>query len=122
MEDATPEEIITWAVGKYHPRLTMATAFGPEDAVILHMLAEIEPRGLRLQPGYGLSIPGDLELRERIAERYGIEVELKRAEMPVAQYEASHGGPLYKTNPDQCCFDRKVVVLQRAAGRLCGPG
>ena len=32
LEDATPEEIITWAVGKYHPRLTMATAFGPKGA------------------------------------------------------------------------------------------
>jgi phosphoadenosine phosphosulfate reductase len=25
-----------------------------------------------------------------------------------------HGGPLYKTNPDQCCLDRKLKVLQRA--------
>ena len=29
------------------------------------------------------------------------------------EYEAKHGGPLYKTNPDQCCFDRKINVLQR---------
>ena len=28
---------------------------------------------------------------------------------------AQNGGPLYKTNPDQCCFDRKVTVLRRAA-------
>jgi phosphoadenosine phosphosulfate reductase len=42
-------------------------------------------------------------------------VELKRAETSVEQYEQMHGGPLYRANPDQCCFDRKVKVLEKAA-------
>jgi phosphoadenosine phosphosulfate reductase len=33
----------------------------------------------------------------------------------VAEYEAAHGGPLYKTNSDQCCFDRKLKVLRRVS-------
>jgi phosphoadenosine phosphosulfate reductase len=36
-------------------------------------------------------------------------------ELTVAEYEAKHGGPLYKTNSTQCCFDRKVKVLRAAA-------
>ncbi len=40
-----------------------------------------------------------LDLRNEIALRYGIEVELTQPETTVAQYEAQHGGPLYKTNP-----------------------
>ena len=36
-------------------------------------------------------------------------------ELTVPEYEAQHGGPLYKTNPNQCCFDRKVKVLRGAA-------
>ena len=60
------------------PRLTMATAFGPEGCAILHMLAEIEPqvRVFNLDTGYQFA--ETLELRDRIAERYGIEVELVR--------------------------------------------
>ena len=34
------------------------------------------------------------------------------------EYEAQHGGPLYKTNPDQCCFDRKIKVLREAAAGM----
>ena len=30
------------------------------------------------------------------------------------EYEAKNGGPLYVTNSDQCCNDRKVVPLRRA--------
>ena len=114
LETATPAEIIRWSVERYFPKLTMATAFGPEGCVILHMLAEIEPRTPVFNLDTGYQFEETLALRDRIAERYGIEVEMQRAATTVEQYEAQHGGPLYKTNPDQCCFDRKVKVLQQA--------
>src|SRR5690242_5108252 len=44
LETASPREIIGWTVENYFPRLTMATAFGPEGCVILHFLAQVEPR------------------------------------------------------------------------------
>src|SRR6516225_5918703 len=77
------------------------------------MLAEIEPgvRIFNLETGY--QFPETLELRERIRERYGIEVDLVRPELTVAEYEAEHGGPLYRRRPDQCCHDRKVLPLRR---------
>jgi phosphoadenosine phosphosulfate reductase len=55
-----------------------------------------------------------LRLRDQIAERYGIEVEFIRAETSVAEYEAQHGGPLHGSDPDRCCYDRKIVPLRRA--------
>lgn len=111
---ATPHEVLRWAVETFHPRLTMATAFGAEGCCIIHMLAEIEPsvRIFNLDTGY--QFPETLELRERIRERYGIEVEFVRPELTVAEYEAEHGGPLYESRPDQCCHDRKILPLRRA--------
>jgi phosphoadenosine phosphosulfate reductase len=114
LENSSPQEIIAWAVEKYAPKLTMATAFGPEGCVILHMLAEIDPTTYVFNLDTGYQFPETLELRDQIARRYGIEVELRRAGTTVEQYEAQHGGPLYKSNPDQCCFDRKVTVLREA--------
>ena len=115
LDAAEPEEIIAWGVRNYFPKLTMATAFGPEGCVILSMLAKIEPRVWVFNLDTGYQFPETLELRDRIARRYGIEVELRRATTTVEEYEAAHGGPLYKSNPDQCCFDRKIKVLQDAA-------
>jgi phosphoadenosine phosphosulfate reductase len=111
---AHPHEILSWAVETYFPRLTMATAFGPEGCVILHMLAEINPKVRVFNLDTGYQFPETLELRERIAERYGIEVELVRASSNVAEYEAANGGPVYATDPDRCCHDRKLVPLRRA--------
>jgi phosphoadenosine phosphosulfate reductase len=111
---AHPREVLKWAVETFFPRLTMATAFGPEGCVILHMLAEIEPRVRVFNLETGYQFPETLALRDRIAERYGIEVELIRPELAVPEYEARHGGPLYVAHPDRCCHDRKIVPLRQA--------
>jgi phosphoadenosine phosphosulfate reductase len=114
LAEASAEDILRWAVERYHPRLTMATAFGVEGCCIIHMLASIQPgvRIFNLDTGY--QFPETLELRERIKERYGIAVEFVRPELTVAEYEAEHGGPLYRHRPDQCCHDRKIVPLRKA--------
>lgn len=113
LAEAKPQEILEWAVRTYFPKLTMATAFGPEGCVILHMLSEIEPRVRVFNLDTGYQFAETLALREEIARRYGIEVELIGPETSVAEYEALHGGPLFGTNPDQCCADRKLAPLRR---------
>ncbi len=114
LDGKPPRDILRWSVDRFHPRLTMATAFGAEGCCLIHMLAEIEPgvRIFNLETGY--QFPETLALRERIKERYGIEVEYVRPEQSVQEYEAEHGGPMYNLYSDQCCHDRKIVPLRRA--------
>jgi len=114
LKGAQPAEILRWAVERFYPKLTMATAFGPEGCAILHMLAEIEPKVRVFNLDTGYQFAETLELRDRIAERYGIEVELVRPETTVEEYESLHKGPLYVDRPDQCCFDRKIIPLRAA--------
>ena len=122
----TPQTILRWAVQRFHPRLTMATAFGAEGCCLIHMLAEIEPavRIFNLETGY--QFPETLRLRDQIAQRYGIVVELVGAETTVPEYEASHGGPLYNRNPDpskalmaKSRFREKELVTWERFERWC---
>ncbi|OYW11068.1 MAG: phosphoadenosine phosphosulfate reductase [Planctomycetales bacterium 12-60-4] len=101
LETATAQDILQWAVARYAPKFTMATAFGPETPVF------------NLDTGYQFA--ETLELRERVKARYGIEVEMKRPKQSVAEYETANGGPVYSRDPNRCCFDRKISVLQEAA-------
>src|SRR5438105_12857254 len=112
LDGKSPQDILRWAVAEFHPRLTMATAFGAEGCCILHMLAEIEPSVHVFNLDTGYQFAETLELRERIKQRYGIAVELMRPDTTVAGYEEEHGGPLYRHRPDQCCYDRKIVPLR----------
>jgi phosphoadenosine phosphosulfate reductase len=114
LADASPQAILQWAVETFGSKLTMATAFGAEGCCLIHMLAEIAPdmRIFNLDTGYQFA--ETLELREKIRQRYGTDVELVRPELTVAEYEKEHGGPLYRHRPDQCCYDRKMVPLRKA--------
>ena len=113
LEGADPREIVRWAATRYPGRLTMATAFGPEGCLIIHWLAEVAPRThvFNLETGY--QFRETLDLRDLIARRYGIEVALERPATTVEEYERLHGGPLYRTDPDRCCGDRKLAVIRR---------
>src|SRR5262249_37222093 len=83
-EGKPPQTILRWAVERYHPRLTMGTAFGAEGCCLIHMLADIEPSVhiFNLETGYQFA--ETLALRDRIKERYGIEVEFVRPDLTVA--------------------------------------
>lgn len=114
LETASPQEILSWAVQRFAPRFTLATAFGPEGMTIIHMLAEIAPKTpiFNLETGY--QFQETLDLREEVKRRYGIEVEYKRPELTVEEFERKHGGPLYATKPDVCCFERKIRLLHES--------
>jgi len=120
-EQSEPHEILQWAVDTYGSGLTMATAFGAEGCALLAMLGETVRNGrsvhvFNLETGYQFA--ETLELHERIQEKYGIEVEYVRAPETVAEMEARFGGPIYGTDPDECCRIRKVAPLKDAlAGR-----
>jgi phosphoadenosine phosphosulfate reductase len=118
LSGASPQDVLRWAADRFRGRLLMATAFGAEGCCLLHMLAEIDPGVKVINLNTGYQFPETLDLRERIKDRYGIEVEYIRPELPVAEYEAAHGGPLHGLRPDQCCHDRKVLPLRRAMARI----
>lgn len=114
LEGADPQTILSWAIDRYGNRFAFATAFGPEGMTLIHFLASISApvRIFNLDTGY--QFPETLQLRNRVFERYGIEVELLRPETTVEEYEALHGGPVYHRDSRRCCHDRKIVVLRRA--------
>ena len=118
LEGAEPPEIIRWGVETFGDRLTMATAFGPEGCAIIHWLAAIAPKTFVFNLETGYQFPETLELRDRIARRYGIEVSLERPDTTVEEYEKLHGGPLHGRDPDRCCADRKIAVVRRVLSRF----
>ena len=112
LDGASPQEIIAWAVEQYFPKLTMATAFGPEGCVIIHMLAEIEPRTHVFNLDTGYQFKETLELRDRIAKRYGIEVELQAR-------RHDRGASTKRSTADRCTRRIPTSAASTARSRCC---
>lgn len=118
LESSSPQDVLRWALERFPLGLTMATAFGAEGCALIDMLVKLAdetgffPDIFNLDTGY--QFPQTLALRERIQDKYHIHIRMVRAKETVAELEKRNGGPMYKTDPDQCCYLRKVVPLHDA--------
>lgn len=122
LEAATPAEILRWAVETYGDKLTMATGFGAEGCVLIDMLAKIRdeigifPDVFNLDTGYQFG--QTLALKAQLEKKYGIAIRAVQPDAGILAAEArskiESGGPLYKSDPNACCYWRKVVPLASA--------
>lgn len=117
-EAATPQEILAWALEKFGPRLTMATAFGAEGCVLIAMLSEIKER-IGISPDIfnldtGYQFPQTLALKEKLEKTYNLAIRFVRPTETVEEMETRLNGPIYQSNPDLCCNLRKVLPLRSA--------
>lgn len=119
-ENASPPDVLRWAMQTFGARLAMATAFGAEGCALISMIADLRdelgvtPDIFNLDTGYQFS--ETLQLREHMQEKYGLPIRLVSARETVEQMEARLGGPIYGSDPAACCHARKVVPLQDALG------
>ena len=106
LRGADPETTLTWAVYAFPGRAALTVSFGGGGVVLAHLLSRIDRTVPVIFLDTGFHFPETYAFKERFAQRYGLNlVELKPLTDP---------GPLYATDPDRCCFIRKVKPLARA--------
>ncbi|MBB72246.1 MAG: phosphoadenylyl-sulfate reductase [Legionellales bacterium] len=114
LEASQPQDILGWATGQFGADLIMATSYGLEGMVIIHMLHELKANLTIINLDTGYQFPETLRMQEAIKDTYGFDITLVKASTTTEEYEAKYGGKVYEMDPNQCCFDRKVRPLQNA--------
>jgi phosphoadenosine phosphosulfate reductase len=109
LENASPKEILTWALRSYAPRVVLACSFGgPTGIVALDMVMKLD----RTTPVYyldtGLLFDETHALIDRVAARYGIVPLPVRPSLGIAEQSAAFGPALWERDPDACCTLRKL--------------
>ena len=118
LESLDAQEILTWAVGKFHPRLTLSASFGaPEGMILIDMLHEIDPTTRVFVLDTGRLHPATYDLIDRIRDRYDKQVEVVfPASADVEAMVREKGmNPFYESiaNRKLCCQLRKVQPMRR---------
>ena len=103
LETATAEEVLAYAVERFHPRLTLACSFQKEESVLVHMLAEREPSARVFVIDTGVLFPETLATWKRFEERFGISIEVVDARSPDEPWTMA-----------RCCGEAKIDALERA--------
>jgi phosphoadenosine phosphosulfate reductase len=103
LETVSAEEVLAYAVERFHPRLKMACSFQKEESVLLHMLSSIEPDARVFMIDTGVLFPETLETWKRFEDRFGVSIEVIDARSPDQPWTL-----------DRCCGEAKVDALERA--------
>lgn len=112
-ERQRPEEVLRWGFRHFFPDIALATGFGPEGVVLMHMAAKIRPDATVFYLDTGLLFPETYALRDRLAERLKIRFTRVAADLSLDEQAERHGAELWRREPDRCCRLRKVEPLRR---------
>jgi phosphoadenosine phosphosulfate reductase len=113
LEHLGAEEVLKYAVDRFHPRLTVACSFQKEASVVLDLLLRQAPDARVFTLDTHVLFPETYETWKRVEERYGIEIEVFQGPS-LGRQAATHGDKLWERDPDACCDLRKVQPLDDA--------
>jgi phosphoadenosine phosphosulfate reductase len=100
--------------GQFAGRTAVVSSFGAESAVLLHLVAQIDPTMPVLFLNTGKLFGETLRYRDRLQDVLGLTDIRSLAPHPAERAERDPEGTLWSRNTDACCGLRKVSPLRRA--------
>ena len=105
-EDRPAEELVSYAAERFGAAMVLTCSWQKQSSILVHMTREAAPKTRIVALDTGVLFPETHAVRDRLIERYGIEVETFYPEQVVDR--------LWERDVDACCGMRKVAPLARA--------
>src|SRR5256714_11225948 len=104
LSGADPAATLAWAVEAFPGKVALTVSFGGGGVVLAHLISRIDRSVPVIFLDTRFHFRETYEFKRRFAKKYSLNlVELTPLTDP---------GPLYQTDPDRCCFIRKVEPLE----------
>jgi phosphoadenosine phosphosulfate reductase len=110
LAEATPHEVLTWAIETFHPRFAVTTSLA--DAVLIDMVSKIREGVPVIFIDTGYHFAETIGTRDAVAGQYPIRMLTAHPQQTRDEQDAEYGPRLYERNPDLCCALRKVAPLE----------
>ena len=112
-ENAPAEEILAWGLETFSPGICLATSFGPQSIVLMHLISRLRPETTVFYLDTALLFPETYALRDRLARELGLQFTRVEPKFSVEEQATRFGPQLWAREPDFCCQMRKVIPLRR---------
>jgi phosphoadenosine phosphosulfate reductase len=113
-ESRSAQELLAWAVDRFAGRIVLTCSWQHQSSILVDMLHQLGANVRIVELDTGLLFPETYETRDRLIERYDLEIERIDPRETVEEQERSEGPALWSRDPDRCCALRKVEPLERA--------
>jgi phosphoadenosine phosphosulfate reductase len=112
LEEATPQEILGWALDAFHPRMAVTSSLG--DAVLADMVSKLRANVPVVFLDTGYHFAETIGTRDAVSSQYPIKLLTVKPRLSVEEQDLLYGPRLHDRDPDLCCKLRKVVPLTEA--------
>jgi len=113
LENASPEEIIGWALEIFGADVVASSSFQTQSVPLLHIISQTCAALPILFVDTGYHFPETLQFRDALCRAWGLNVHT----IGPALAFAGAGSPPAPCDPDRCCHLRKVAPMQQALRR-----
>lgn len=113
LEGRSPEEVLRWGLEEFCHGLALATGFGPEGVVLMHMVSRLAPDLTVFYTDTDLLFDETYALRDELSARLGLTFTRVHSGLSLEAQAAEHGPALWSRDPDLCCQLRKVAPLRQ---------
>ncbi len=90
--EKSPCEVIEWAIGKASGRVIVSTNFRPYEAVILHLVTQVQPDIPVLWVDHGYNREATYKHAEELKAKLNLNIQAFVPKLTAAHYDAAHGG------------------------------
>lgn len=115
LRDASAQTVLRASVlREWGDKLTYVSSFGAESAVMLALIADVDPGMPIIFFDTGMHFPQTLDYRDELIERLGLTNVITRTPDEAEREAEDPKNVLWKTDTDACCDLRKVRPLAPA--------
>jgi len=117
-ESWSAAELVKYALEQFSPKVAIASSFGAEDVVLIHLAAQARPDFRVFTLDTDFLFPETYALIDAIEQHYRIKVERTRPRLKPDEQAREFGEALWSREPDRCCNIRKVEPLTNKLAEL----
>ena len=117
-ESWSAAELVKYAFEQFSPKVAIASSFGAEDVVLIHLAAQARPDFRVFTLDTDFLFPETYALIDAIEQHYRIKVERTRPRLKPDEQAREFGEALWSREPDRCCNIRKVEPLTNKLAEL----
>jgi len=110
-ETEEPRVVLRWALEEFGSDIALATGFGAEGCVLVHMLSQIDTGARIFYLDTDLLFSETYELRDQLEAQYGVRFERRSTGLTLEAQAHEFGDRLWERQPDLCCNLRKIEPL-----------
>jgi phosphoadenosine phosphosulfate reductase len=92
LRSKTPLEIVRWSITQAGGRAIVSTNFRPYEAVLLHLVTQVQPDIPVLWVDHGYNRPATYRHAEALKARLNLNLKPSLPKLTAAHYDAVHGG------------------------------